>query len=38
VVAAPRRGAPQAKPDAKAVRSMSTAEILELAKSMHRAG
>jgi predicted ATP-grasp superfamily ATP-dependent carboligase len=38
VVAPPRRGAPQAKPDAKSIRSMSTADILELAKSMHRAG
>lgn len=38
VVATPRRGAPQAKPDAKSIRTMSTADILELAKSMHRAG
>lgn len=38
VVAPPRRGAPPIQPDAKAVRTMSTAQLLELAKSMHRAG
>lgn len=37
-VAPTRRTVTPSKPDAKAVRSMSTSEILELAKSMHRAG
>ena len=37
-VAPTRRSAAPSKPDAKTVRSMSTSEILELAKSMHRAG
>ena len=38
VVTPNRRAVPQAKPDAKAIRTMSTSDILELAKSMHRAG